>query len=279
MRWKSYRHRFLPWILLNWRKQFLKNSPKNPIPSHGFVDSSYFVKQLDFYLTHLNGALQSRYGTDETIFLTDHLSRSFARCTKGYCTLGLQSAEETLGFTISRCRSTIIEAGTGVRVTKGVIPKNHLVALYPGLIYQVGEPILLQSLANKFIFRCQDGVLLDGNDRALSKHLFRSCAGRDIVGAHLMCDISWLTDHPINMLNVGQYINNHTEEMPANVEYHELDLELEFPARYLKYIPNIEYSWNHQENIPRTRRIILLRSLREINTGEELFSTYFRLIK
>ena len=40
-------------------------------------------------------------------------------------------------------------------------------------------------------------------------------------------------------------------EMPANVEYHELDLEPEFPARHLKYIPNIEYSWNHQEDIPR----------------------------
>lgn len=32
----------------------------------------------------------------------------------------------------------------------------------------------------------------------------------------------------------------------ANVEYHEIDLSAEFPAEYLKYIPNIHYSSTHQ---------------------------------
>lgn len=42
-----------------------------------------------------------------------------------------------------------------------------------GTIYQADEPILFQSIRNPFVFRCIDGVLIDGNDKGLSKLVFR----------------------------------------------------------------------------------------------------------
>ena len=42
-----------------------------------------------------------------------------------------------------------------------------------GTVYQPYEPILFQSLANPFIFRCVDGVLIDGKDTGLSRMIYR----------------------------------------------------------------------------------------------------------
>lgn len=38
----------------------------------------------------------------------------------------------TLGFTVSRDRSSLVSAGTGVFVTKGFVPKGTVVSMYPG---------------------------------------------------------------------------------------------------------------------------------------------------
>ena len=57
-----------------------------------------------------------------------------------------------------------------------------LVCLYPGTVYQPHQPVLLQSIGNQYIFRCGDGVLIDGSSRGISRTIFRSCAGRDQVG-------------------------------------------------------------------------------------------------
>ena len=35
------------------------------------------------------------------------------------------------------------------------------------------EPLLLQSLGNPFIFRCVDGVMIDGNHRGLSRWIYK----------------------------------------------------------------------------------------------------------
>ena len=43
----------------------------------------------------------------------------------------------------------------------------------PGTIYWPYEPILFQSIGNPFIFRCIDGILIDGNDKGLSKIIYR----------------------------------------------------------------------------------------------------------
>ena len=57
-----------------------------------------------------------------------------------------------------------------------------LVCLYPGTVYQPHQPVLLQSIGNQYIFRCGDGVLIDGSSRGISRTIFRSCTGRDQVG-------------------------------------------------------------------------------------------------
>lgn len=38
----------------------------------------------------------------------------------------------TLGFSITRDRSSLVSAGTGVFVTKGFVPKGTVVSMYPG---------------------------------------------------------------------------------------------------------------------------------------------------
>ena len=46
--------------------------------------------------------------------------------------------------------------------------------LCAGVIYQPGEPLLLQSLGNTFVLRCIDGQYIDGNDRLVSAAIYRS---------------------------------------------------------------------------------------------------------
>lgn len=35
------------------------------------------------------------------------------------------------------------------------------------------DPIFFQSLKNSFILKCVDGVLVDGNNKGLSRRIFR----------------------------------------------------------------------------------------------------------
>ncbi|KAK3521322.1 hypothetical protein QTP70_003161 [Hemibagrus guttatus] len=104
--------------------------------------------------------------------------------------------------------SSLPGAGLGVFVTRGQVPKGVPVAMYPGTIYQADEPIFFQSIRNPFVFRCIDAVLIDGNDKGLSRLVFKSCSGRDRLGPFHLSDSSWLTLGPENPLAVGQYVNN-----------------------------------------------------------------------
>ncbi|XP_065455054.1 SET domain-containing protein 9 isoform X8 [Chrysemys picta bellii] len=152
----------------------------------------------------------------------------------------------TLGFSITRDRSSLISAGTGVFVTKGFVPKGAVVSMYPGTVYQKYEPIFFQSIGNPFIFRCIDGVLIDGNDKGISKAVYRSCSKRDQLGPFQMSDITWLTPAVQNPLAIGQYVNNcsHSklEDKAANVCYQEFDVPEYFPIELKQYFPNITYS-------------------------------------
>ena len=58
---------------------------------------------------------------------------------------------------------------------------GSIVGVYPGTVYQPYQPILIQSVRNQFLFRCADGVLVDGNDRGISRVIFKSCSSRDQV--------------------------------------------------------------------------------------------------
>ncbi|TFK15711.1 lipid phosphate phosphohydrolase 1 [Platysternon megacephalum] len=180
----------------------------------------------------------------------------------------------TLGFSITRDRSSLISAGTGVFVTKGFVPKGAVVSMYPGTIYQKYEPIFFQSIGNPFIFRCIDGVLIDGNDKGISKAVYRSCSKRDQLGPFQMSDITWLTPAVQNPLAVGQYVNNCSHNKAANVCYQEFDVPEYFPIELKQYLPNITYS--HDMPIP--LRCVVLVALREIKQGEELFSNYYTIV-
>ncbi|KAG7227132.1 hypothetical protein INR49_013930 [Caranx melampygus] len=181
---------------------------------------------------------------------------------------------QALGFCIDRQPSSLPFAGTGVFVTKGFVPKGATVALYPGTVYQAYEPILIQSIRNPFVFRCIDGVLIDGNDKGISKMVFKSCSGRDRIGPFMMSDTSWLTDTPQNPLAVGQYVNNCSNEFPANVCYQEYDVPDKFPIQFHQFIPNVNYS----RDTHRPLRCVVLVSLRDITAGEELFSNYYTIL-
>ncbi|XP_033738416.1 SET domain-containing protein 9-like isoform X2 [Pecten maximus] len=192
----------------------------------------------------------------------------------------LRVMEECVGFITERKPSLIPGCGTGVFVTKGEIPKQTVVSMYPGTIYRAGEPILFQSLANPFIFRCIDAVLIDGNDKNISKYIYKSCGQRDRHGPYLTCDLTWVTRNPVNPLAVGQYVNNQSKQFPANVAYQEFDIPEKFPFHLQKYIPNINYSSSIQDCLEEHRltRVVVLVSLRKIEEGEELFSSYFTVV-
>ncbi|EMP41372.1 Putative protein C5orf35 like protein, partial [Chelonia mydas] len=193
----------------------------------------------------------------------------------------------TLGFSITRNRSSLISAGTGVFVNKGFVPKGALVSMYPGTVYQKYEPIFFQSIGNPFIFRCIDGVLIDGNDKGISKAVYRSCSKRDQVGPFQMSDITWLTPVVQNPLAVGQYVNNcsHKEFFASTyinclrisqacIRILLFSLPVFFPIELKQYLPNITYS----HDIPIPLRCVVLVTLREIKQGEELFSNYYTIV-
>lgn len=85
----------------------------------------------------------------------------------------LEVMKDKLGYKIQRKPSLLSGGGEGLFVTQGVVPRDSLVALYPGTVYWPYEPIFFQSIANHFVFRCVDGLLIDGNDRGISKTIFR----------------------------------------------------------------------------------------------------------
>ncbi|XP_066298577.1 SET domain-containing protein 9-like [Branchiostoma lanceolatum] len=220
--------------------------------------------------TRQKGILKRKYRTEATVPPVERYQH------------GLQVMLKTLGFCTERRESSVVGAGRGVFVTRGKVPAETVVSMYPGTMYYPFEPILLQSIANPFVFRCIDGVFIDGNDRNFSKMIYRSCAGRDRIGPYLTCDRSWLTPYPKNPLAVGQYVNNQSAGHPANVAYQEYNIKVDFPFSLRKYLPNIHYSPNLQTSQDagyRSIRVVVLVSLRDIEAGEELFSSYFTLVE
>jgi len=180
------------------------------------------------------------------------------------------------GFSLEVKISNIPGAGRGVFVKDGQVKEGDLVCLYPGTVYQPHHPILIQSLGNQFIFRCCDGTLIDGSHGWISRSIFRSCTGRDQIGMIKIADTSWLTDYPVNPMNIGQIVNNANDEYSANVHYQELDIPNTFPLLLRKFLPNIKYE---SSGIDNELKIVYLQAIRDISKGEELFSTYFTLVR
>ncbi|XP_065835117.1 SET domain-containing protein 9-like [Oscarella lobularis] len=178
-----------------------------------------------------------------------------------------------LGFVVERRPSTIADAGRGVFVAEGKVSRGAVASLYPGTLYEPDEPVLFPSIGNAFVLRCVDGLLVDGKDRGISRRIYLSCAARDRLGSHAACDTTWLTPHPRVPLAIGQYVNNQPKDRLANVVYQEVDLSADFPSHLMKYVPNVFNSPDTASKRP--VRLVALLALRDINTEEELFSTYF----
>ncbi|XP_074506789.1 SET domain-containing protein 9 isoform X1 [Sebastes fasciatus] len=271
-KWKSYRHRFVPWVVLNLSKnektlrKVTERSKDKLVPDEEVSQSLLRLFRLLLGRSH-HGELRAAQTHTQVTSEEDQYG--------GNPGSGDDAMLQSLGFCIDRKLSTLPSAGTGVFVTRGCVLKGATVAMYPGTVYQAYEPILLQSIRNPFVFRCIDGVLVDGNDKGISKMVFKSCSGRDRMGPFMMSDTSWLTSSPQNPLAVGQYVNNCSNESPANVCYQEYDVPGKFPIQLRQYLPNVNYSLDTQQ---RPLRCVVLVSLRDIAAGEELFSNYFTIV-
>lgn len=274
-KWKSYRHRFVPWVVLNLSKnektlrQVTERSQDKLVPDE---EVSQMLLKLFGVLHRSHRAKHGELRTAQNHFLGGAITEE-DRC-RGKPMSEDDAMFQSLGFCIDRKPSTLPSAGTGVFVTKGFVPKGATVAMYPGTVYRAYEPIFLQSIGNSFVFRCIDGVLIDGNDKGISKVVFRSCSGRDRIGPFMMSDTSWLTDSLLNPLAVGQYVNNCSNERPANVCYQEYDVPDNFPVELRQYLPNVSYG----QDAPGPLRCVVLVSLRDIRAGEELFSNYYTIV-
>ncbi|XP_057714346.1 SET domain-containing protein 9 [Corythoichthys intestinalis] len=261
-KWKSYRHRFLPWIVLN-----ISKNEKTLRQVKGRAEDKLVPdEEVSQKLVRL---FRDLYGADRRVHSHEQVAGDGDKARRGH-----DAMFRTFGFCIDRKPSTLPFAGTGVFITKGFVPRGATVAMYPGTIYQTYEPIFLQSIRNPFVFRCIDGVLVDGKDKGISKMVYKSCSGRDRMGPLAMSDSSWLTAAPQNPLAVGQYVNNCSDERPANVCYQELDVPDAFPVELRRYLPNVNYGPDSQ----RPLRCVVLVSLRDIRAGEELFSNYYTIV-
>lgn len=254
-KWRSYKYRFVPWIALNLRNRTVREV--GSIDQDKTVPDSKVTESLSTFLHAL------------------HIAETQSANT----TYQSETMYNTLGYEIKRLESNIPGAGKGVFVTKGDIPVGNLVALYPGSIYWPYEPILIQSIGNPFVFRCIDGILIDGSDKGLSKVIYRSSAKRDQIGPYFPCDTTWLTSDPQNPLAVGQYVNNRTKNKPANVAYQVLDIPLQSVAPKLwKHLPNVWYGSGNIAGENSFLRIVALVSVCKICEGEEVLSSYFTVV-
>ncbi|NXR05806.1 SETD9 protein, partial [Semnornis frantzii] len=271
-RWDVYKYRFVPWIVLNLRRKrrtlrYVPESSQDKIISDGDVFETLVKIFKALFINDFNRqahilALLPEIKCNYLELLNVEQKR--LRVTS--CNHQNQHAfspEEvlfnTLGFTVRRDQSSLVSAGTGVFVTKGFVPKGTVVSMYPGTVYRKHEPIFFQSLGNPFIFRCIDGILIDGNDKGLSRSVYRSCSRRDQLGPFQMSDESWLTDALQNPLALGQYVNNCSHgELP------------EMYNNLLAHFASLLF-YSHL-------RCVVLVTLRDIKQGEELFSNYYTVV-
>ncbi|XP_063176571.1 SET domain-containing protein 9 isoform X1 [Chroicocephalus ridibundus] len=287
-RWDGYKYRFVPWLALNLRRKrrtlrYVPESSQDKIISDEDVFETLLKIFKALFINDLSRqahilALLPEIRCKYMELVTVEQKQSEVNHQGQHVFSPEEVLFNTLGFSLTRDRSSLVSAGTGVFVTKGFVPKGTLVSMYPGTVYRKHEPIFFQSLGNPFIFRCIDGILIDGNDRGLSRSVYRSCSRRDQLGPFQMSDESWLTSALQNPLAVGQYVNNCSHgklpEKAANVCYQEFDVPEYFPVELKQYLPNIVYSHEIDSHL----RCVVLVTLRDIKQGEELFSNYYTVV-
>ena len=262
--WKNYKYRFTPWLAVNLAEKAQKQEHIQ------YWDQSLMTTQLLKLLSDF------QIPNELLIYKGDTKVR---RAEFKNCHIRNQNILlDRFGFQLDIQKSRIPNGGHGVFVTKGSIKQGQIACLYPGLIYRPYNPILLASIRNAYIFRCSDGTMLDGKSKGLSKIMYKSIHGRErLYGFKPMCDISWLHDDyslHVNPLNIGQIVNNQSQDYQANVMYEEINIHLDKCEDVLSLLPNINY-----DSFMKNLRLVPLIATRDIHTGEELYSTYFSIIK
>ncbi|KAG1177087.1 hypothetical protein G6F70_003198 [Rhizopus microsporus] len=185
----------------------------------------------------------------------------------------------SLTFSVHTKKSSIPGAGLGVYLSGQRQTRGQIVCFYPGTIYLPSDPILFVSIANEYILKCVDGLYVDGKSTGLSGRIYRSVYKRENwPGAIEISDCSWMNQsRRSNPLAIGQMVNNCTGTHKANVCYQEIDLPIQFPSELRKYIPNMY--WNTIiDPMSYPMRVVALVTLRDVEPGEELFSTYMDLV-
>ncbi|KAJ6641895.1 SET domain-containing protein 9 [Pseudolycoriella hygida] len=293
--WKNYKYRFVPWISLNIIRDERK---RQRLLKLGEKTTNEAIKQnQSVRIDHImkDGVLLSSREIRST--LTEYCGKLSYQKHPKYTVEDIHKKNasiffEHFGFLLGRKKSHIVPEGLGVFVIDGTVNAGSIVGLYPGTVYMPNEPLFFPSLGNTFIFRCSDNVHVDGNDRWISKSIFRSCAVRDQFNFDVpCCDSTWMTQYPQNLLNIGQYVNNRSTSCDNNVVYQECNIFLTdanhlrpkdvtedecFPVKFARFIPNV---WSNPENNSRySLRIIPLVALDDIATGSELLSSYFTVI-
>ncbi|CEP19361.1 hypothetical protein [Parasitella parasitica] len=128
----------------------------------------------------------------------------------------------------------------------------------------------------------QNGIYVDGKPKGLSKIIYKSLYKRENwPGAIQISDWTWMSDNDMELSNplaLGQYVNNGTTVHAANVCYQEIDLPVTFPHTLRRFIPNMYWNASLDPLSNQPMRLVALVALRDIQPGEELFSTYMDIV-
>src|SRR3990167_1662460 len=205
------------------------------------------------------------------------------------------------GFVPIVTGSTVPEGGAGVYL-QGEVEAGKIVGIYPGLIYEPGDPSFFPSIKNDYFLRRNDGSNLDGKFYGLSGWMYRSSLSKnthkdDDGNIIPFADATWITDsrdiHKLlksnnttntnqsespsplgrfsNPLATGHFINCASDGKRANVMYFDFNFNYTFNQKR-KFIPNIGYS-NSLDDDEVLVKSLLIVSLRRIQ-DEELFTDY-----
>jgi len=199
--------------------------------------------------------------------------------------------KEKNGWCVVKKPSSFPNAGYGAFLD-GKAGVHEVLSIYPGAVYNPGDPIFFPSFRNPYVIRRSDGVSIDGKYFSLSKYIYSSLAAKQGPG---LCDASWLQissdswEHKMRSpLSQGQLINhylplldnmdttiNNRAHFAPNVMYCEFEFPMSFPEHLRYLIPHCNYEGAlvPEDNRGHLIKSIAMISLREI-CDEELFSDY-----
>ncbi|KAH0627955.1 hypothetical protein JD844_008555 [Phrynosoma platyrhinos] len=150
-RWESYKYRFVPWIAFNLRHKrrtlrFVPEESKDKIVSDEDV-------------------LRTLLKTFRALFINDLSRQMFL--------LNFFPEIKSKYPELQTAHSTISKAIDDNQQSQIFFSPEEVFLSQTGTVYEKYEPIFFQSIGNPFIFRCIDGVLIDGNDKGISKAIYR----------------------------------------------------------------------------------------------------------